>query len=95
VGKVMLAANSPETYAGILALAKKQKLPLWQAEQEVLAYTHAELGACVLGLWGLDLSIVEAVSRHHDPALAESAEITLSKLVYDANLHVHGGQTAG
>ncbi len=31
VGKVMLAANSPETYAGILALAKRQPQPLWQA----------------------------------------------------------------
>ena len=32
VGKVMLAANSPDAYAGILALAKKQSQPLWQTE---------------------------------------------------------------
>jgi putative nucleotidyltransferase with HDIG domain len=88
VGKVMLAANSPDTYAGILALAKKRQKPLWEAEKEVLTYTHAEVGACVLGLWGLDLFIVEAISSHHDPALAESQEITPSKLVYDANLQV-------
>ncbi|MGD1084546.1 MAG: HDOD domain-containing protein [Verrucomicrobiota bacterium] len=88
VGKVMLAANSPDTYAGILALAKKQKKPLWEAEKEVLTYTHAEVGACVLGLWGLDLFIVEAISHHHDPALHDSQEITPSKLVYDANLQV-------
>jgi putative nucleotidyltransferase with HDIG domain len=88
VGKVMLAANSPDTYAGILALAKKQKKPVWEAEKEVLSYTHAEVGACMLGLWGLDLFIVEAISRHHDPALAGSQEVTPSKLVYDANLQV-------
>lgn len=93
VGKVMLAANSPETYAGILALAKKQNKPLWEAEKEVLAFTHAEAGACILGLWGLDLSIVEAVSRHHDSTLADSKELTPSKLVYDANLQVRTGET--
>ena len=88
VGKVMLAANSPDTYAGILALAKKQNHPLWQTEKEVLGYTHAEVGACVLGLWGLDLSTVEAVARHHDPDLAGGEESSLSRLVYDANLQV-------
>jgi putative nucleotidyltransferase with HDIG domain len=88
VGKVMLAANSPDTYARILSLAKKQKKPIWEAEKEVLSYTHAELGACVLCLWGLDLSIVEAVARHHDAALADSQEISPAKFVYDANLQV-------
>jgi putative nucleotidyltransferase with HDIG domain len=91
IGKLMLAANSPEAYADILALAEKQKQAVWQAEKEVLGYTHAEVGACVLGLWGLDLSIVEAVARHHDPALA--AGDALSKLIYDANLESHAGES--
>jgi putative nucleotidyltransferase with HDIG domain len=95
VGKVMLAANSPDTYAGILALARTKKQPLRQTEKEVLGYTHAEVGACVLGLWGLDLGIVEAVWRHNDPELAESRELTPAKLVHDANLQVHGEAEAG
>lgn len=28
---------------------------------------QAALGACLLGLWGLDEAIVEAVARHHEP----------------------------
>ena len=70
VGKVMLAANSPEAYAGILALAKTQSQPLWQTETQVLGYSHAEVGGCLLGLWGLDLPLVEAVSRHHQADFA-------------------------
>ena len=85
VGKVFLAANSADTYAGIISHAKKQGKPRWEAEKEVLGYTHAELGGCVLGLWGLDLSIVEAVSRHHDISLEDARELTLAKLLYDAN----------
>jgi len=93
IGKVMLAANSPEAYAGILALAKKQPRPLWQTETQVLGYSHAEVGGCLLGLWGLDLPIVQAVSTHHQPGLASSEELSPAKLVFDANLLVHAAET--
>ncbi|MGD0410664.1 MAG: HDOD domain-containing protein [Verrucomicrobiota bacterium] len=96
VGKVMLAANSPGAYADILALANKRDAPLWQTETEVLGYSHAEVGGCLLGLWGLDLTIVEAVSRHHHQDLALSEELSTAKLVFDANLQVcTGGTTPG
>ena len=31
------------------------------------AITHAEVGAFLLGLWGLPFRIVEAVANHHAP----------------------------
>ena len=92
VGKVMLAANSPDAYADILSLAKKQSQSVWQSETAVLGYSHAEVGGCLLGLWGLDLPLVEAVSRHHESGLASSAELSLVKLVFDANAQVHAGE---
>jgi len=94
VGKVMLAANSPEAYAAILAQAKKQNQPLWQTEIQVLGFSHAEVGACLLGLWGLDLPIVMAVAAHHQQDLAISKELSPAKLVFEANLLVHAAQTA-
>jgi putative nucleotidyltransferase with HDIG domain len=94
IGKVMLAANSPEAYAGILILAQKQSKPLWETEIQVLGYSHAEVGGCLLGLWGLDLHLVEAVSRHHQPDLANSEELSLAALVFEANRQVHAGETA-
>jgi len=94
VGKVMLAANSPEAYAGILTLAERKKQPLWQTEIEVLGYSHAEVGGCLLGLWGLDLPIVEAVSRHHQPELIDNDELSPSKLVFEANLMVRAAEKA-
>jgi putative nucleotidyltransferase with HDIG domain len=94
VGKVMLAANSPDAYADILALARKQSQPLWQTETQVLGYSHAEMGGCLLGLWGLDLVIVEAVSRHHQPESAFLDELSLATIVFDANRQVSAGETA-
>ena len=33
----------------------------------MLGVTHAEIGAYLLGIWGLPYSIVEAVAHHHTP----------------------------
>ena len=75
----------PEAYAGILALAKKLNQPLWQTETRVLGFSHAEVGACLLGLWGLDVPIVLAVAAHHQAELALSNEVSPAKLVFEAN----------
>ena len=55
--------------------------------------TWPEVGGCLLGLWGLDLVIVEAVSRHHQPESAFSDELSLDKLVFDANRQAAAGET--
>ena len=67
IGKVMLAASLPEQYEKALALSKEEHLPLLEAEREIFGSTHAEVGAYLLGLWGLPITIVEAVAFHHDP----------------------------
>jgi putative nucleotidyltransferase with HDIG domain len=36
-------------------------------EEERLGVTHADLGAYLLGQWGLPLPVVEAVAHHHHP----------------------------
>lgn len=40
------------------------------AEREIYGYTHAEIGAYLLAVWGMPLSLVEAVLYHHTPWLA-------------------------
>jgi HD-like signal output (HDOD) protein len=36
-------------------------------EEEILGISHAEIGAYLLGLWGISYPIVEAVAHHHHP----------------------------
>ena len=43
-------------------------VPLPDAEKQVLGCTHAEVGAYLLGIWGLPHPIVESVAYHHRPA---------------------------
>jgi putative nucleotidyltransferase with HDIG domain len=66
-GKLVLASALPELYRQALQLANDELIPQWQAEANVFGVSHAEVGAYLLGLWGLPPAIVEAVAWHHQP----------------------------
>lgn len=78
IGKVMLAASLPDLYEKAVNLAAEEKLALPEAEREIFGVTHAQVGAYLLGLWGLPITIVEAVAFHHDPQ--QGGEKTFSPL---------------
>ena len=68
VGRLVLAANLPEVFDRAYQLAEEKQLPHWEAEKQVFGVTHAEVGAYLIGLWGLPERIVEAVAYHHSPS---------------------------
>lgn len=90
VGKLLLASNAAEGYELILLDAEKGDRPLWQVEKEYLGYSHAEIGACMLGIWGTPMAIVEAVAWHHQPLLAENQKLSPLTLVHVADCKVRG-----
>ena len=68
IGKLLLCANLPGLFAKTLALAREEKCAFWDAEAQLFPNAgHAELGGCLLGIWGLPRPIVEAVALHHSP----------------------------
>jgi HD-like signal output (HDOD) protein len=67
LGKILLAANIPQTYHSILSTATATRRTLWEVEDEMLGFNHAEVGGCVLAEWGVPLPIVEAIFLHHTP----------------------------
>jgi HD-like signal output (HDOD) protein/CheY-like chemotaxis protein len=71
MGKLVLASAMPELYAQAVRLAADELIPQWQAEADVFGVSHAEVGAYLLGLWGLPVPIVEAVAWHHQPLRSE------------------------
>jgi HD-like signal output (HDOD) protein len=48
-------------------LAKSRGVPMHQAEREIIGASHAEIGAYLLGIWGLPFTIIEAVAFQHTP----------------------------
>jgi len=85
VGELVLAAELPEAKEKTLQIARERKVPLHEAERDVLGVSHAELGAYLLGLWGLPDPIVEAVAFHHTPSKCLSRAFAVLTPVHAAN----------
>jgi putative nucleotidyltransferase with HDIG domain len=69
IGKLVLAANLPEAFSQALAMAAEQRRSLWETESQIFGASHAEIGAVLLGHWGLPLPVLQAVAGHHCPEL--------------------------
>lgn len=85
VGKLVLAANLPQEYHNVVLLIK-QGVDILEAERQILGTTHAEVGAYLLGLWGLPHPIVETVAYHHQPAPRAIPEFNALIAVHAANV---------
>ncbi|HEX4266461.1 MAG TPA: response regulator [Steroidobacteraceae bacterium] len=68
IGYWVLVQERPRDLEKALEVAIADRIPMHEAETRVLGASHAEVGAYLLGLWGLPYPIVEAVARHHTPA---------------------------
>jgi HD-like signal output (HDOD) protein len=89
IGKVVLAANFDEQYRGAQSLARRQKLPAWEVEHEIFGASHGEIGAYLLGLWGMPLDLLEVAALHHQPSRTISKEFTTLTAVHIANVLEH------
>lgn len=67
VGKLALSVNAPAQYVQALDLARAEDLPMHVAEEQVFGANHADVGGCLLSLWGLPPRVVDAIASHHDP----------------------------
>lgn len=60
LGKLILAQNFPDDYTEAIARSDRHNRPLWEVEIEHFGASHAELGAYLLGLWGIGEDVVAA-----------------------------------
>ncbi len=89
VGKLIIAVRFPTEYKKMRLASAKSNMPLYVIEQKVLGATHAEVGAYLLGLWGLSNNIVEGVAFHHQPSRSMTKAFSPLTAVHAANALVH------
>ncbi len=85
IGKLILIAEVPETYQNIMKDSIEEDVPLRVKEREVFHASHAELGAYLLGIWGLQQPVIEAIAYHHVPSASHTDTITPLTAVHLAN----------
>ncbi len=84
VGKISLL-QVPDYYENIYSFLIGKNIHFSLAEHELLGTTHAEVGACLLSLWGFSHSVVEAVAYHHNPSDLGGDENPILTAVHLAN----------
>jgi HD-like signal output (HDOD) protein len=89
IGQLVLAANLPDLFEQSVRQAAEQEVETWRAELDLFGATHAEVGAYLLGIWGIPDTIVEAVAHHHRPMDAASRSFSAVTAVHVANVLAH------
>lgn len=67
-GKLILSANFPSKYVEVNKMVEENGMPLLDAEVKIFGAHHGQVGAFILGLWGLAGPIVEAVHWYRNPS---------------------------
>ncbi len=84
VGKLILADKFPAECLEVL-MRINQATRLCDVERDIFGTTHAQVGAYLLGIWGLSEPIVKTVAYHHTPCVCPTPPNSLAA-VYLANI---------
>jgi HD-like signal output (HDOD) protein len=82
LGKLILVTNFQKAYRKILTEARETGQNLWDLEKEEFGTSHSEIGAYLMGLWGLEYPVIEAIAYHHCPGKSLSNSTGLLTAVH-------------
>jgi HD-like signal output (HDOD) protein len=89
IGELVLACKLPRDFLAARERMSSVGCSRVEAEEQIIATSHAEIGAYLLGLWGIDSVIVEAVAHHHRPSRIPHVCLDVSTAVYLADRLAH------
>jgi len=83
--QAVMALGAPEKFERMIELARSTGSAWHEVEPEVFGAAHPEVGAYLLGLWGLPLDLIEAVAYHHAPSRVQHANTSVLAAVHVAD----------
>jgi HD-like signal output (HDOD) protein len=89
IGKLLMAANYPKEYERLTRLVDQEGLSQSAAEKIIFGVNHASVGGYLLGVWGLPVSVVEAIALHHTPQRTTCPAFGALTAVHAANVFEH------
>ncbi len=87
IGKSVIFLQSPDNMREILLLIN-EGMSSWDAECQIIGFTHAEVGGLLANKWRFTLTIEDAVANHHKPDCSRSGR-EISHIVSLANSLCH------
>jgi putative nucleotidyltransferase with HDIG domain len=92
IGKLLIAAHLPDSFAVINKLAEKISIPIFEAEEKVIGTNHSCIGAYLLGLWGLPQAVFDATAFHHSQHNWSGAKLNPATIIHIANALAECGE---
>ncbi len=74
IGKLILAVNFGSEYQKVIQAPGSETRAEWEREQAAFGASHAEIGAYLMGLWGLETALLAAIAFHHNPGQSQIGE---------------------
>ncbi|EKD35399.1 MAG: hypothetical protein ACD_75C01926G0002 [uncultured bacterium] len=65
LGKLILLSSQPKQYRQVIELTQEKSISMIEAEQAVFGVGQSAVGAYLVGLWGFNGSIIEAICFHN------------------------------
>lgn len=84
IGKIILNYYMKDKFAQVIAMVEEENIPFMIAENRILGFDHAAVGARVAEKWNLPDELVEAIANHHQPGEAKM-NAKLSSIVHVAD----------
>lgn len=88
VGYSVYATRLPDRLNAAMQHSAATDTPMYLAERELFGVGHPEIGAYLLGIWGLPLSVIEVVAFHHQPTAIAQDEFSPLGAVHVASVLV-------
>jgi HD-like signal output (HDOD) protein len=86
IGRLVLASKMPDKFCLLLASTGDHSREHFELEESLLGTSHAEIGAYLLGLWGIPDLAIEAIAHHHRPTRVPHSGFDSSAALYVADL---------
>ncbi|MEP6572620.1 MAG: response regulator [Gemmatimonadota bacterium] len=89
IGKLVLASLDPDTISHAVRTIDATGFPEVPVDAAALGVFHAEVGAYLLGVWGLPYVVVEAVACHHSPLRLPRTRVDIPIIIHVADALIH------
>lgn len=88
IGKLILYFKEPELSQQVLIAAAESDGQLYRSEQEIIGFTHGDVGAALIDAWQLSDTLREVAAYHHAPLKAKNYRMETA-IVHIANCVVN------
>jgi len=88
IGKLVICYKLPKVARQAADLSIEENMPLYVAEQKILGFNHAHVGAELMKMWDFPMSHKMVALYHHNPLSVDAHSVEVS-IVYLANIISH------